>query len=459
MAFASKGNRARLTRATINALTVSDPSNPKSVARLWDDKTPELHVVASPRSKRFALLYRRDGRERRVVLGRCDRMTVDEARAKAKALLGDVERGSDPLDAKAAAKADIDLRAFWETHFLPDAKRRWKPSTLAANVRRWDLFIAPALGRVRIGALDRAAVVRLHRRMAETPIEANRCLALIRAMLNKAEEWGFAEGANPCRKVKPYPEHSRERLLSPAEFKSLWQAIAAEELEGGKKSAGRPNDPETLARLEAELLAAGKTIKRRKDGGIDRRQVAESVSRGISRHAAGLFRLLMTTGCRLSEIQKAEWRFVDWESGWLNLPDSKTGQKRVPLAEPAMQELRALHALRSQDRWIIEGDKPHSHLVGAQKAWQRVRTRAGCPDVRLHDLRHGFASVGVMDGQGLQLIGKTLGHRQARTTERYAHLAADPVKATAERIAALIVDMTTKGGAEVVDLTKKLGTE
>ena len=151
---------------------------------------------------------------------------------------------------------------------------------------------------------------------------------------------------------------------------------------------------------------------------------------GLSRFG---IRLLMLTGCRLSEIQKLRWEHVDLDAGELRLPDTKTGGRAVPLAPSAVRLLTSLP--RDEDNpWVIAGRKPGSYLTDLQHPWRRIRGRAGLDDVRIHDLRHSFASRALALGEGLTMIGKLLGHTQVQTTARYAHLARDTVKASAARI-------------------------
>ena len=143
--------------------------------------------------------------------------------------------------------------------------------------------------------------------------------------------------------------------------------------------------------------------------------------------------MLMLTGCRLSEIQKLQWKHVDLEAGELHLRETKTGGRAVPLAPSAARLLEALP--REEDNpWVITGRKPGSHLTDLQHPWRRIRARAELDDVRIHDLRHTFASRALALGEGLPMIGKLLGHTQVQTTARYAHLARDTVKASAARI-------------------------
>jgi integrase len=141
----------------------------------------------------------------------------------------------------------------------------------------------------------------------------------------------------------------------------------------------------------------------------------------------------LLTGCRLSEIQKLEWKHVYLDEGELRLSDSKTGAKTIYLGAAAVALLRTLPRVE-KNPFVIVGKNPGSHLTDLQRPWSRIRCTAGLDDVRIHDLRHTFASGGLAVGEGLPVIGKLLGHTQVQTTARYAHLAADPVKQAADKI-------------------------
>ena len=210
-------------------------------------------------------------------------------------------------------------------------------------------------------------------------------------MFNLAELWGLRpNGSNPRKHIKKYREEKRERFLSAAELRRVG---------------------EVLREMEAEGLELPSAI------------------------AAVM--LLILTGCRLNEIMTLRWEYVDLDAGVLNLPDSKTGAKTVHLGKPAIDTLRQLPRLPGNP-WVIYGVKPEGRLTDLQPFWQRLRARAGLKDARIHDLRHTFASTAVAAGQGLPMIGKLLGHTQVATTARYAHLAADPVKAAAEQVSSAI---------------------
>ena len=165
-------------------------------------------------------------------------------------------------------------------------------------------------------------------------------------------------------------------------------------------------------------------------------------------------RLLIFTGCRRDEVLTLQWDHVDFDRACLRLPDSKAGAKTVPLGAPAVELLAGLPRVRGNP-YVLPGSVPGRHFVGIEKAWQRFRTAAQLPDVRLHDLRHSFASVGAGMGESLLLIGALLGHREQATTARYAHLSNDPVRAAADRIGDHLASALAAGrgdGAKVVNI-------
>jgi integrase len=246
-------------------------------------------------------------------------------------------------------------------------------------------------------------------------------------MLGWAEKVGERpDGTNPCRHVERYPEKARERLLTPAELARLGEALdraavgwTAEAKSEWRRACAAQAEADGTAVAERTLWVAARQPRR--DSAEDWR-------------ATAAFRLLIFTGARLSEILTLRWEWIDAAAGVARLPDSKTGAKNLYLPPGALAVLDLLPRMSSNPH-VLPGDRPGASFVGIQKPWQRVRSLAGLPELRLHDLRHAFASAAVAAGDSLYIVGKLLGHRQASTTERYSHLAPDPAKAVAERTA------------------------
>lgn len=178
----------------------------------------------------------------------------------------------------------------------------------------------------------------------------------------------------------------------------------------------------------------------------------------LSTNAANAVRLLLLTGCRKSEITLLRWDWVDFERGCLRLPTSKTGAKVVALASAALKLLAGLRERDPTGAWVLPAARGEGAYTGLQKDWERIREQAGLNGVRLHDLRHSFASFAVADGHTLFLVGKALGHRQTRTTEIYAHLSDDPLRRladrTASRINAALTREMTPPAADIVPLRR-----
>jgi integrase len=389
---------ARITLATVKAL--------KPGAQIWDSTLPGFGARRRADAVTYVVKYRA-GRGRKAVqrfltLGRhCEAFTPDKAREEAKKALGLVADGKDPAAARTAerkAGTVADLAAtFQEAH-----ANKWRPSTVRTNATLIARTIVPALGNRRPNDVDHAAVARWHVGLAGTPGAANRALAIMSSMFGWAIKNSLRAAPNPCRDVKRYRGRKIERHLSVVELARLGEALKAVE-------AG---EPYTVAAL----------------------------------------RLLIFTGARLGEILGLRWDWIDLEAGLIRLPDSKTGAKPVYLNAPARSLLATLPRVAGNPH-VIVGAKEGAALVNLEKPWRRIRRAAGLADVRIHDLRHSFASVGAGMGEGLPIIGKLLGHHTPATTARYAHLSADPIRAANEKIGARIVAaMNASEPAPVVPL-------
>jgi integrase len=257
--------------------------------------------------------------------------------------------------------------------------------------------VRPVLGPIAMADISRADVLRVHHRLRATPYMANRTLANLQTLMNWAEQQGYREAhSNPCRGVRKYPEASRRRYLTVAE----------------------------MVRLGAAL------------------RIAERWQR-MSPTAVTAIRLLLLTGARVSEILSVRWKEVDLPRGELRLSDSKTGRKTIVLSAPARQILAAWPR-HAGSPYVFPGEghgwRKGKHRVNLADAWAWIRRRAKLPDVRLHDLRHSFASVAVSSGHTLPIIGALLGHSQAATTQRYAHLMDDPLRRASDTTATTIAE-------------------
>jgi len=274
-----------------------------------------------------------------------------------------------------------------------------------------DNHIEPALGTRKAPSLTRADIGRFHKAIGKTkPVTANRVLALIGA----AYSYGLRAGhlpdhmANPASGIEKFREQVRERFLSEAELLRLGEAIR-----------------------EAETVGIP-WVKQSKSKHARKR---ENRITNIGPHAAAALRLLIFTGARLREILDLRWDHVDLQRGLLFLPNSKTGKKTIVLGAAA---LAVLENLPRVGNFVIAGTDNERPRADLQRPWGLVSRRANLAGLRLHDLRHSFASVGAGSGFGLPVIGKLLGHSNSKTTERYAHLAADPLRRASDAISGSI---------------------
>lgn len=363
---------------------------------------------------------------RRVTLAPVGKITPDQAREQAKKLLGEVVGGADPAARRAAERREMSVAELADA-FLADhvwAKRR--PKTGENYKVAIDNHIKPALGTARLDKLSSSAVAKLHLRMKDKPAAANRVLAVLSSMFGFAARRKLVkDGFNPARGIEKYPEASRERFLSVDELERLGAALRLAETEG----------------VPWEIDETNPNSKHAPKG--DRRII-------VGAHAAGAIRLLLFTGCRLREILGLEWENVDFERGMLFLPTSKTGKRSIVLNAPALAILAELPRVGD---FVIAGnatDKPRSDL---KRPWAVVTRQAGLAGLRIHDLRHNFASFGAGGGMGLPIVGRLLGHTTPATTARYAHLDNDPLRRASDAIGAtLAAALEGKRSGEVVPL-------
>lgn len=256
---------------------------------------------------------------------------------------------------------------------------------------------------------------------------ATRTVRLLGGMFTYAVRRDYLK-ETPCRKVLLYKDRKGERFLTTEEFRRLGETLALAETDGlpwtfndGKKTKHRPVRPE------------------------NQREV-------FSPHVTAAIRLLMFTGCRLREILHLRWQDIDFERGVLNLPDSKTGQKKVLLAGSALAILSDLPRLGV---YVIAGNDPERPRADLHRPWVRIIKHAELEGLRLHDLRHSYASIGAASGIGLPALGKLLGHNNPSTTQRYAHLADDPLRRASEEIANTIAAAIGSVASKQRDPTSK----
>ena len=376
----------RLTKKSVEALEATGKRY-----EVRDDDLPGFLVrVGVTGEKSFYLMYRagkgRGAAKRRLALGSFPVVTVEQARKLAREKLALVTMGADPADALREEKATRSVASVLEQFLAEHVRAKLKPGTVRCYEQQAAAHILPALGKLKITEVSARQVSGLHHSLRQTPYQANRVLAALSKFFNWCEVAGFRDrGSNPVFGVERFKEHKRTVFMGKAEVEAIGTSIA---------------------RLEA--------------GGE------------LSPIAAGVFKVLLLTGARCGEVTTLKWRYLDLEHGLAHLPDSKTGAKTIHLPAAARAVLASLPRI---NEYCFPGKYERGHIVNIKDPWRRLLVHAGLPGWRIHDLRHAFASYAANSGQALPIIGKMLGHSQAATTARYAHVAENPVARAAEETA------------------------
>ena len=402
----AKLQRTRISRRTVENLTV------RKDTVYWDSELPGFGVRAyATGSKVYVVQTRANGRSRRLTLGRHGILSAEEARKRAALAISRIKSGQ-PAAVSAVESRGPTVAEVARRYLKEHVEVRLKPATVRAIHGDLDRHILPKFGSLPMESVGYGRIADYHSKLFRVPMMANRMVETLSAMFSMAETWGAVPGGtNPCPRVVRYKRKSRERFLTEAEF-------------------------ERLGRVLSDMESEGKILPR----------------------AAAALRLLMLTGCRCNEILRLRWDEVDLERNELRLSDSKTGPRTVPLSPAAARVLE--HRPRVPgDPWVIPGRFPGRPLRSINGSWCKVRKRADLDDVRLHDLRHSFASRALALGESLPMIGKLLGHTRVQTTAKYAHLAEDSVKESAQRIAASIGEDILGGSAKPDEDGKLAGGE
>ena len=390
-------NSTRLTKRRIDAI--------QSGETCWDSDVRGFCCRARTKRKLFYLKARTRGRQRWLTIGEYGApWTVETARREAQRLLGELHNGADVETLRHGGDAGDPIMEDLCARFIEEhAKHHKKASSVYVDELNIRNHILPLIGKIAVKDITRSDMEAFkqairngttatkpkrgqkHERFGPAarggPGAANRCLALLSKMFNLAELWGWRpEHSNPVRMVAKYKENQVQRFLSDEELQRLGQALADVDEEGE-----------------------------------------------ISPYVTAAIRLLLLTGARLNEILTLKWDYVDRRGGFLQLPTSKTGPKVIFLNEDAVAVLNGIDR-RKGNPYVIVGSVDGKHLVNIQKPWRTIRKRADIDDVRIHDLRHSFASIAASNGASLPMIGQLLGHRSADVTQRYAHLTASTVR-------------------------------
>jgi integrase len=402
----------RLTNQFVVRLTGS--------AMWWDDdpKATGFGIRCYPGgSKSFFIDYRIAGRQRRYTIGPFPRWSAEAARERAKQLRRGIDQGQDPAGSKRERRTAPSIQDLID-RYIADHLPKKKVSAVESRVKdekKMLTEIGDKLGKhTKVAEVHGGDIQDMHRRITESgrPVRANRILAICGkmfslALMPKAGEtlpWRNAAQGNPCKGIARNHEEAKERFFSQAELIAISDALA--------KYKGT---------------------------------------------AADCVRLIMLTGCRPSEAVAAQWQEFEREPDFWVKPSAHTKQRKVhklPLNPAAIELVDRLRKKRKSN-WVFPGRQPGEHLATLEDVWAFVRGQAGLgKDARLYDLRHTFASVGAGGGLSLPIIGRLLGHTQPRTTQRYAHLADDPLREATEKIGRVITG-AGKPGAPVVPLRER----
>ena len=356
-------------------------------AVFWDRDLPGFGVrVHRTGRKSYVVQTRGPAGLKRVTIGRHGEVTPEEARKYAREIIDRIKRGMVPTPDEAPAP-ELTVADLAERCMRAHVAVNCSAGTMKNYRNAIDGYIVPELGALPLSAVDRAEVSALHYRLRSTPHQANRVIKVLSKMLSLAEAWGVVPpGTNPCKAVRLYREGKRERFLREDEYRRLGRVLDEAQAEGS-----------------------------------------------LGPHGIAAIRLLLLTGCRRDEIVTLRWDDVDRAAGELRLRETKSGARMIPLT-PAVEEVLAEIPRVPGNPWVIAGAKAGSHMANIDKVWRRLREQAGLEDVRIHDLRHSYASRALALGESITMIGRLLGHTKVGTTARYAHLARDTERASAARV-------------------------
>ena len=352
---------------------------------VWDDVISGLGLrVGTGGSRSFFLRRTVRNRVRSVTIGNAEAMTVPEARTEARRLLATL---IEPKPKDNGLRTPGFPVAVFAEEFLDRHARHWKPATAQINANIIRDLVLPAFGHLTVDAIAVEHVKDWFASMAERPGMANRAMPVLSVMMRMAELWGYRRhNSNPCKNTRRYPMQRREQFLT----------------------------PEEMARLNAVLTR-------------DEFYCPQVVA---------IVRLLMLTGCRVREIVSLEW---DWIKGKrIHLPDSKSGPRTVWLSSAARAIIDAIPRYRDDCPFLFLARPPTRPIDNFEYQWHRIRNEARLPGLRLHDLRHSWASTAAMNGVDMVTIAKLLGHALVETTERYTHLSDQAVSDAADRVSGRI---------------------
>ena len=367
----------------------------KNEILVWDSELKGFGVRIFPTGRRtYFVQYRNPfGSTRRKKIGVHGVITAELARDEAKGLLGSIAKGKDPSKDFQQAKNKPIMIEFAKEYLEVYAKANKRPKSYQEDQKMLNSIILKKLGNKKVEEVTTHDIQHLHHELRKTPYMANRVRALLSKMFNLAVQWNWAS-VNPVKGVVKYQEQKRARWLNDTELAGLWDVL------------------ETYHN--------------------------QSVANAI--------RLLTLTGSRRNEVLSAEWIQFDLEKGVWIKPAHTTKQNKMEHLPLSSQVLTLLKKMKEEDttKYLFPGKVRGEPLQDIKKDWNTISTNAGLTDLRLHDLRHTHASHLVSSGLSLSIVGKLLGHTQASTTQRYAHLADEPLRQAAELFGNKLEKITSK---------------
>ncbi len=368
--------------------------DPHKMIKHWDSELKGFGVIILPSGRRtYCVQYRNAARVKKMFkIGTHGQITTEEARSLAKKYLSRVVHGHDPAKVRKENRNLPTMNDLAHDYVLHHGEKK-RQKSLQEDQKLLKNIILPALGNEQIAHISRRDIETLHREHKKTPYQANRVLALLSKMFSLAIGWEWRED-NPTKGIERYPEEKRDRWLTEEELQVLWKVLDE-----------YPNQS-----------------------------------------AACIFKLLILTGARRGEVLQATWDQFDLEKGVWTKPSHLTKQKKKEHLPLSIEALEILESMKSQSSspFLFPGKVEGKSIQEIKKAWDTIRKKSGFPDLRIHDLRHTHASHLVSSGLSLSIVGKLLGHTQASTTQRYAHLADEPLRQAAQLFGSRVKKLTAE---------------
>ncbi len=357
--------------------------DPVATLKYWDTEIKGFGVVVLPSGRcTYCIKYRNANRiQKRIRIGVHGQITAEEARNLAKIQLGKVAHGEDLAETTKQVR-NLPTVVDLANDYLERHAQRKRDKSLKEDHRLLKGHIIPALGSMKVATIDRRAIEDLHKKLGKCPYQANRAIAVVSKMFALAVSWGW-RADNPVIGIQKYQEEKRDRWLDEGELQRLWTVL--------------DKYPQHLT--------------------------------------AYIFKFLLLTGARKGEAMQATWDQFNLEKGIWTKPSHLTKQKKtehLPLSEQTLGILQEIKKLGGGSIYLFPGRVTGQPIKEIKTFWRTVIKAAKLENLRIHDLRHTHASYLVSSGLSLSIVGKLLGHTQASTTQRYAHLADAPLRQAAE---------------------------